>query len=103
MAEVHPFQGYRYNPEKVGDINRVVSPPYDKIDEEEREDLANNSLYNIVRIILSKSNEQGDDKYEVAAKYLREWIDEGVFQEDEEPGFYAYYQEYEAEGEKRTR
>lgn len=103
MAEVHPFQGYRYNPEKVGDINRVVSPPYDKIDEEEREDLANNSLYNIVRIILSKSNEQGDDKYEVAAKYLREWIDEGVFQKDEEPGFYAYYQEYEAEGERRTR
>ena len=103
MAEVHPFKGYRYNPEKVGDINRVVSPPYDKINDEEREDLANESLYNIVRIILSKVQEGSKDKYEVAGQNLQDWIDEGVLQRDEEPGFYAYYQEYEAEGEKRTR
>lgn len=103
MAEVYPFQGYRYNPEKVGDVNRVVSPPYDKIDEEEREDLANNSIYNIVRIILSKAKNEGEDKYERAGSNLQEWIDEGVLQRDEEPGFYAYYQEYEAEGEKRVR
>ncbi len=103
MAEVYPFRGYQYNPEKVGDLNRVVSPPYDKIDEEEREDLANNSIYNIVRIILSRAREEGEDKYELAAKNLQDWIDEGVLQRDEEPGFYAYYQEYEAEGEKRTR
>jgi len=103
MAKVHPFRGYRYNPEKVGDINRVVSPPYDKINDEEREDLANDSLYNIVRIILSKAAEGSKDKYEVAAKNLQDWIDEGVLQRDEEPGFYAYYQDYEAEGERKTR
>ncbi|MFW6071173.1 MAG: DUF1015 domain-containing protein [Candidatus Bipolaricaulota bacterium] len=103
MAKVHPFQGYRYNPEKVGDINRVVSPPYDKIDDEEREDLANESLYNIVRVILSRADEGGKDKYEVAAENLQDWMDEGVLQQEEEPGFYAYYQEYEAEGERRTR
>lgn len=103
MAKVHPFQGYRYNPEKVGDVNRVVSPPYDKINDEEREDLANDSLYNIVRIILSRAEEGSKDKYEVAAKNLQDWIDEGVLQRDEEPGFYAYYQDYEAEGERKTR
>jgi len=103
MAEVYPFQGYRYNPEKVGDLNRVVSPPYDKIDEEEREDLANNSIYNIVRIILSKARDEGEDKYETAARNLQDWMDEGVLEQDEEPGFYAYYQEYEAEGEKKVR
>ncbi|MFW6071407.1 MAG: DUF1015 domain-containing protein [Candidatus Bipolaricaulota bacterium] len=103
MAEVYPFQGYRYNPEKVGDVNRVVSPPYDKIEEEEREDLANNSLYNVVRIILSKAKDEGEDKYERAAKNFQDWIDEGALQRDEEPAFYAYYQKYEAEGEKKVR
>ncbi len=103
MAEVYPFEGFRYNPEKVGDINRVVSPPYDKIDEEEREDLANNSIYNIVRIILSKARDEGEDKYDVAAKNLQDWMDEGVLERDDEPAFYAYYQEYEAEGEKKVR
>lgn len=103
MAEVHPFRGYRYNRDKAGDLNRVVSPPYDKIDEELREDLINSSPYNIVRIILSGASNQDEDKYQVAARYLQDWIDEGVLQRDEDPGFYAYYQEYKVEGERRVR
>ncbi len=103
MAEVYPFRGYRYNREKAGDLNRVVSPPYDKIDGETREDLINSSPYNIVRIILSEAIGEDEDKYEVAADYLQDWIDEGVLQRDEEPAFYAYYQEYKVEGEKRVR
>lgn len=103
MADVYPFRGYRYNREKAGDLNRVVSPPYDKIDDEQREGLINSSPYNIVRIILSEATTNYDDKYKVAAKYLQDWIDEGVLQRDEEPSFYAYYQEYKVEDEKKVR
>src|SRR6056297_1864271 len=103
MADVYPFRGYRYNREKAGDLNRVVSPPYDKIDDEQREELINSSPYNIVRIILSEATTNYDDKYEVAAKYLQDWIDEGVLQRDKEPSFYSYYQEYKVEGEKKVR
>jgi len=103
MAEVYPFRGFRYNRDRAGDLNRVVSPPYDKIDDEQREDLANNSPYNIVRIILSQKTDGSEDKYQVAAKYLQDWMDEGVLQRDEEPGFYAYYQKYKVEGETRVR
>lgn len=102
MAKIHPFRGYRYNPEQVGDLNRVVTQPYDKIDEEDRERYYEASPYNIARVILPKEEEEGD-KYLKAGGYLEDWIDEGVLIRDEEPSFYAYFQEYQVGGEKKVR
>lgn len=103
MAKVFPFQGYRYNPEKVGDLNKVVTQPYDKIDCSMQQRYYEASPYNIVRVILGREEEEGENKYEKAAEHLSEWIDEGVLVRDSEPGFYVYSQKYRAGGEKRTR
>ncbi|MFP4016011.1 MAG: DUF1015 domain-containing protein [Halanaerobiales bacterium] len=102
MADVYPFQGYRYNKDKVEDLNKVVSQPYDKIDSISQEKYYNASDYNIVRLILSKGK-PGKDKYESAAENLKQWIDENVLIKDDEPSFYAYWQEYQVNGEKRVR
>ncbi|KAB2841330.1 DUF1015 domain-containing protein, partial [bacterium] len=32
MTKIDAFQGYRYNPEKVGELAAVMAPPYDVID-----------------------------------------------------------------------
>jgi len=32
MAKVFPFKAYRYNQEKVKDLEKVLTQPYDKID-----------------------------------------------------------------------
>jgi len=102
LAEVYPFHGYRYNEEKVEDLNQVVSQPYDKIDSKSREKLYQMSDYNIVRMILSKA-EPGKDKYQTAAADLKKWIDNDVLHREEEPSFYAYWQEYVVNGQKRIR
>lgn len=102
MATVYPFHGYRYNPEKVSDLNNVVTQPYDKIDSKKQESYYQSSDYNIVRLILGKG-EPGKNKYEKAAEYLDEWLDNDIIVQEDEACFYAYYQEYEVEGEKRIR
>ncbi|MFQ5658734.1 MAG: DUF1015 family protein, partial [Candidatus Methylomirabilales bacterium] len=54
MAIVLPFQGIRYDPTRVGEIAKVVSPPYDVIGEGERSDYHRRSPYNVVRLILGE-------------------------------------------------
>lgn len=102
MAYIYPFRGYRYNVAKVKDLNNVVTQPYDKIEAADQERYYQASEYNIVRLILNKG-ENGKDRYEAAAEYLEKWLAEGVLVQDEEPSFYAYWQEYEVEGEKKVR
>lgn len=90
MATVYPFRGFRYNPDHVGDLDRVVSQPYDKIDESDQENYYGSSPYNVVRLILNRD----EDPYQAASRTLSQWIDEDVLIRDETPRFYAYYQEY---------
>jgi len=39
MAEVKPFRGIHYDVKRVGDLTRVVAPPYDVISPEDQEAL----------------------------------------------------------------
>lgn len=102
MADVYPFHGYRYNKDKVDDLNKVVSQPYDKIDCVSQENYYKSSDYNIVRLILGKGK-PGKNKYEAAAEDLNNWIENEFLIQDENPSFYAYCQQYEINGEKRIR
>ncbi|MDW7990578.1 MAG: hypothetical protein RMK65_00200, partial [Anaerolineae bacterium] len=36
MAVIRPFRGVRYNLEKIGDLSRVITQPYDRIHEPEQ-------------------------------------------------------------------
>lgn len=103
MANVFPFHGYRYNPDVVGNLDRVVTQPYDKIDEEDRKRYYDESPYNIVRVILNREPEGEKDKYKVAGETLEEWIEEGALVQEEEPCIYVYNQEYHVDGEKKVR
>jgi len=51
MAKVFPFHGYRYNQEQVGELEKVVTQPYDKIDQQLQEEYYEQSPYNVVRLI----------------------------------------------------
>jgi len=105
MAQIVPFRGYRYDQKVVGDISAVVTQPYDRIGEKEQEVYYSRSPYNIVRIIKGKPQpgDDGENVYTRAARFLAEWIDNGVLRRDPEPSFYAYHQEYGFEGERFVR
>ncbi|MBW3547935.1 MAG: DUF1015 domain-containing protein [Actinobacteria bacterium] len=94
MARFEPFAGLRYR-EDI-DHEAVIAPPYDVIDDDDRERLAARGPYNAVRLEVPV-DEGGDDRYAVAARLLREWQGAGVLFQDPEPGFYLYRMGYRDE------
>ncbi len=62
MTKIDAFRGYRYNPQKVGDLAAVMAPPYDVIDPPLQDKLYAKSPFNVVRIDLAKE-ENGLSRY----------------------------------------
>ncbi len=102
MALIHPFRGYRYNREVVGDLNLVVTQPYDKIPPALQEEYYKRSPHNVVRITKNTEKEMHPD-YPDAAATFRRWIGEQVLLQDAASSIYVYFQDYEIEGEKKTQ
>ena len=96
MAKVFPFQAYRYSA-KAGDPSRLVTQPYDKITPEMQERYYAASPYNFVRLTKGREDpsDHGQNVYTRAAETLQDWIGKGILERDEEPSFYAYFQEFE--------
>lgn len=88
MTTFSPFAGLRYNTAKVS-LGDVTAPPYDVINDSQREKLVKRHVNNIVKIDLPV-DEDGKGRYEVAAELLRHWQDEEVLSTDLEPAFYGY-------------
>ncbi|WP_031040177.1 DUF1015 domain-containing protein [Streptomyces sp. NRRL F-5650] len=90
--ELTPFRGLRYDPDRVGSLAAVTSPPYDVV---VRPDgllhLESADPHNIVRLILPQAATPGA-RNEQAARTLRRWTAEGVLTTDPEPGLYVYEQ-----------
>ncbi|MFH1395185.1 MAG: DUF1015 domain-containing protein [Candidatus Omnitrophota bacterium] len=107
MAEIKPFKGLVYNQEKIGgDYLNVVAPPYDVIPEEMKDALYAKNEYNVIRLILGKSQNGDDDKnnvYTRAKENLKNWENQGVIVRDDKPAIYIYVQEYECNGKTHKR
>lgn len=106
MAKIASFRGYRFNKMMAGDLNKVVTAPYDNIDDNLREDYLQRSPYNVVRIIKGKPTAEdtpNDNRYTRAAKYWEEWIENRVLIREAGPAVYPYFQEYTVEGKTFLR
>jgi uncharacterized protein (DUF1015 family) len=107
LANIQPFQAYRYT-SRAGDPARLVTQPYDKINPQMQAQYLAASPYNLVRVILGErlpSDDASHNVYTRAAKYLDDWIAEGVLAQDAVPALYAYFQEFEVPdtGERAVR
>lgn len=101
MAQIRPFRGIRYDLEKLGkDAGKLVSPPYDVIDEKMQQALYDVHPNNVVRIIQGKE-EAGDstqvNKYTRAADCFLGWQKTGDLVKDEVPSIYVYAQDFLAQ------
>ena len=104
MVEVLPFQALTYNLGIVPDISSVISPPYDVISDEMREDLYARNSFNVVRLEYSRETNIGGDKYEEAARDLQSWIAEGILESASDASFFLLTQSYvDAYGASRRR
>src|SRR5438874_1992988 len=96
MAQIFPFQAYRYT-DRAGRLQDLVTQPYDKITPAMRERYLAANPHNLVRIILGESRDsdnESDNSYTRAAAYLKDWISRGILARDAEPSLFAYYQEF---------
>jgi uncharacterized protein (DUF1015 family) len=97
MAVVKPIRAVRYDESVAGPLEQLVAPPYDVIDEAQREELRGRSPLNVVHLTLP------DDEAD-AARLWREWLSDGVLVRDEGPTFWALEQRYIGpDGIERTR
>src|SRR5215217_3837634 len=97
MADVQPLNTLRYDPGVAGSLKKLIAPPYDVIDGEERGQLAAQNPYNVVELDLPGS-------YEGAAEKLAEWREKRVLVQEDEPAMWVLRQDYTApDGSTRTR
>src|SRR6476659_6788571 len=101
MVDVRPFRGLRFNPDQVGDLGRVICPPYDVISPDEHRALLAQSPFNLVRVELPEA--EVGDRYASAARTLESWRADGVLVRDEIPSLYLYEVRFAAGGEEHTR
>ncbi len=107
MAIVYPFQPYRYS-QKAGDLNDLVTQPYDKITPAMQIRYLELSPYNLVRVILGErfaADNDRDNVYTRSANFFNAWIADGILTKEVASSLYAYYQEFTVpdSGEKLVR
>ncbi|MBO0806200.1 MAG: DUF1015 domain-containing protein [Nocardiopsaceae bacterium] len=94
--ELKPFRGIRYDPDRVGDIASITSPPYDVIGPGGLAALLGASPYNSVRLILPGSETGGPPDPSaagaLAGRRLGEWLGSGALVRDPRPALYVYEQ-----------
>lgn len=106
MPWIEPFRGLRYNPGKVGDLSRVVTPPYDVISPQAQQGYYRRHRYNFIRVVYGRQyagDRQGHDRYSRARRTLEGWIRQGILREDRVPSVYPYQQEYRVGGAAHRR
>jgi len=106
MANLKPFKGIRYNPEKIDNFATVISQPYDRVRHGLQEKYYALNEYNIVRMIKGREFESDNDVenvYTRAKAFLQQWLAEDVLQYEEKPAFYVYHQEFTLNNETIVR
>ena len=101
MVKISPFQGLRYDKDKVS-LKKVVCPPYDVINQMQRKAYIKESVNNIVRIALPQRKNLTHD-YAKAKSDLSLWIKKGILKYDSEPSLYVYIQECDVNGKRISR
>ncbi len=106
MVRVVPFKAYRYDKKKVGDLEKVVAPPYDVMKGKKVDEIQALSPVNVARV--TKNKPRGDDtptsnQYTRAHELLEKWISEGDLIQDDEESFYVYGQDFSIEDKNLFR
>ena len=106
MAEIIPFEGILYNPEKINDFAKVITPPFDVISKKDQKNFYESHPNNIIRLILGKSGQKDtnqNNRYTRAAEQFNNWLSDGIMIQDTKPAFYLTAIDFSFENRKVTR
>ena len=99
MADIRPFRGWHYNLMKFRDLSQVITQPYDKIPKELQQKYIARHPNSFVNLILPAA----PDPYAFSATTFKLWSQQMVLARDADPAIYVLHQDFEIEGQKKTR
>ncbi len=107
MSTIQPFRAVRYatNP-AARDISALLAPPYDILDQADKDRLLHGDPRNFVKIDLPHIPPKSagpPECYEQAARQLSAWLADGTMVRDQAPALYVYHQSYTSGGERYVR
>ena len=89
MVDILPFNGLRFDLNLTGALSKIIAPPYDIISPLQKQQLKDQSPYNIVNLTLpDDSNDKS--RYENAKITLQDFIKKGILKVDPEKCFYVF-------------
>jgi uncharacterized protein (DUF1015 family) len=105
VPDIRPFRALRFDAEAVGDLGKVVAPPYDVIGADLHRTLLARHPRNAVRLDLPEGEprEDPDERYRRAARTLSTWRTDGTLRKDPRPSVYVYEQAYRVPGTDHER
>lgn len=107
VPEITPFRALRYNTATFGsDLSSLIAPPYDVLDQADKDALLARSRHNIVAVDLPHVPPKSagpDAVYARAAETLQQWLAEAALIEERQPALYTYHQVYTHAGRQFTR
>ena len=105
VPEIRPFRALRFDRESVGDLTKVVAPPYDVLSGDDRTRLAARHPRNVVRLDApaEEAGDEADERYRRAARTLAAWRSDGTFHKDPRAAIYVYEQVYRVPGTEVER
>ena len=105
MVEISPFKGTTYNKEKIGELDKVMSPPYDIISDKMQNELYEKHPNNFVKLILGKqfpTDTDENNRYSRAKELFNEWQKNSIFIESGKSAIYPYKIKYTINNEIKT-
>ena len=107
MPEVKPFAAIRFDPAPGGgDLSAHLAPPYDVLDQHDKDALLAGSDRNIVAIDLPHVPPKSagpPEAYQRSAALLDRWLADGTLIREAKPALYLYHQTFKHEGKSYTR
>lgn len=104
MPEIKAFHGIRYDYTRIGgDLSMVLAPPYDVLDQKDKNALLQRSERNIVAIDLPHIPPKSAGPaavYDRSAALLNQWQQDGTLVREVHPALYVYHQVF-THGERR--
>lgn len=102
MSTIRPFSAIRYAPDRGSrDISTRLAPPYDVLNEQDKQALLAPDPRNFVKVDLPHIPPKSagpPEAYEASRRQIEQWLADGTMVRDSQPACYCYHQAYTHEG-----
>ena len=98
MARIFPIKGIMYNSELDNDVGKFLCPPFDVVDDNDKNELYALSEYNVIRLENGKSfisDDNDENKYTRSSKFLNDWLSKRILVKDNSESFFILEEIFE--------